>query len=145
VTITASGANTYSWNTGPKQSTLSVSPATTTAYVVTGTNTSNGCVTKATVQVSVTACTGVDETKGEARLTVYPNPSSGELHIQADKTLKGAKMILKNLKGELILTRQIVNETELISGLLPGVYFLSVVRAGTTVLSKKVVVEQSSD
>ncbi|WP_053991058.1 hypothetical protein [Mangrovimonas sp. TPBH4] len=49
VTLTASGANTYSWNTGATTQSITVSPAQTTTYEVTGY--SNGCETTDTVTV----------------------------------------------------------------------------------------------
>ncbi|MCX8081128.1 MAG: S8 family serine peptidase [Bacteroidia bacterium] len=51
VNLTASGATTYSWNTGSTASVISVSPGTTTTYTVFGFNSS--CGTVATIQVSV--------------------------------------------------------------------------------------------
>lgn len=49
--LTASGASTYSWNTGATTNTISVSPSSTTIYTVTGT--SNGCSNTKTVSVTV--------------------------------------------------------------------------------------------
>lgn len=52
VTLTASGATTYTWNTGPTSSTITVAPAATTIYTV---NASSGlCAGTQTTQVSVT-------------------------------------------------------------------------------------------
>lgn len=42
-TMTASGANTYTWNTGATTATISASPTVTTTYTVTGTDV-NGCI-----------------------------------------------------------------------------------------------------
>ncbi|HNF49201.1 MAG TPA: PKD domain-containing protein, partial [Chitinophagales bacterium] len=50
-TLTASGATTYSWNTGATGASISVSPTTTTTYTVTGTT--NGCDGTATSTVTV--------------------------------------------------------------------------------------------
>lgn len=50
-TITASGATTYSWNTGSTSNPLIVSPAVTTNYTVTGTNL--GCTNTKTVSVTI--------------------------------------------------------------------------------------------
>ncbi|MGE0566406.1 MAG: gliding motility-associated C-terminal domain-containing protein [Bacteroidia bacterium] len=52
VTLTASGASTYSWNTGPTTSTIAVNPTVTTSYTVTGVN---GCSAQATATVEVQA------------------------------------------------------------------------------------------
>jgi len=53
VTLTASGATTYTWNTGPTSSTISVSPASTTIYTVNAT--SGSCIGTQTTQVSVSS------------------------------------------------------------------------------------------
>jgi PKD repeat protein len=50
IQLSASGATTYSWNTGANTAIINVSPANTTTYTVTGTT--NGC--SATAQVTVT-------------------------------------------------------------------------------------------
>jgi len=52
VTLSASGANTYSWNTGANTASINVSPATNTSYTVTGTDV-NGCVNTGVVNVTV--------------------------------------------------------------------------------------------
>ena len=45
VSIAASGAGTYTWNTGSNSNAISPSPAFNTTYSVTGTNTLSGCST----------------------------------------------------------------------------------------------------
>ncbi len=42
-TLTANGANTYTWSTSSTATSIAVSPTTTTNYILTGTNTTNGC------------------------------------------------------------------------------------------------------
>ena len=51
INLTASGASTYSWNTGPTSATINVSPQTTTSYTVTGTL--NGCTDTENISVTV--------------------------------------------------------------------------------------------
>ncbi|MDD5570388.1 MAG: gliding motility-associated C-terminal domain-containing protein [Bacteroidales bacterium] len=51
-TLTASGAVTYTWNTGPTGPTINVTPGTNTTYIVTGTNAS-GCTNTAQGVVTV--------------------------------------------------------------------------------------------
>lgn len=51
-TLTASGANTYSWNTGATTSSIAVTPTVATNYTVTGTNTL-GCTNTKTLSVTV--------------------------------------------------------------------------------------------
>jgi len=52
VTLTASGANTYTWSTTVNTTSVSVSPTSSTIYSVSGTSTL-GCVGNATVNVNV--------------------------------------------------------------------------------------------
>ncbi|MCE3278130.1 MAG: hypothetical protein K0S44_321 [Bacteroidetes bacterium] len=52
VTLSASGATSYSWSTGSTASNISVSPTSATTYTVTGTS-SNGCTASITANVSV--------------------------------------------------------------------------------------------
>jgi len=54
LTLSASGANNYSWSNGATTATTSVNPNTTTTYTVTGTN-NNGCTNHAMITVSVVA------------------------------------------------------------------------------------------
>ncbi len=51
--LIASGANTYSWNTGPTTASISPSPSLTTTYYVTGTNTLTTCQSQKAVPVIV--------------------------------------------------------------------------------------------
>lgn len=53
VTLTATGANSYVWNTGSASNSISVSPTTNTTYTVTGTNTGTTCSSTSTVNVTV--------------------------------------------------------------------------------------------
>lgn len=53
-TLTASGASTYSWNTGATTAAVSVTPSSTTLYTVTGTDAS-GCSAKKTATVTISA------------------------------------------------------------------------------------------
>jgi hypothetical protein len=81
-TISASGAATYSWNTGAITSSISVSPAAMTVYTITGT--SSGCTNVKTATVNVTAnptvaitnsvqtiCSGATATVSASGATTY--------------------------------------------------------------------------
>jgi gliding motility-associated-like protein len=80
-TLTASGGTSYSWSTGSTANPLTVSPAVTTSYTVTGTN--SGCSRTAVATVTVntvptvmvnsqTICSG-----GTATLTATPSLTGG--------------------------------------------------------------------
>ena len=79
-TLTATGATTYTWNTGATTNTLSVSPTSTTAYTVTGENGSCSSVATTTVTViasptlavnSVSICAGATATLTATGLSTY--------------------------------------------------------------------------
>lgn len=57
-TLTASGASTYTWSTGSTTASVTVTPASTSVYTVTGTDL-NGCVNSFTTQVTVNALPSV--------------------------------------------------------------------------------------
>ncbi|MDP2388424.1 MAG: PKD domain-containing protein [Bacteroidota bacterium] len=80
-TLTAAGASTYSWNTGSTSNPLTVTPASTTSYTVTGTD-ANGCANTATSTITVnplpvvtvnsaTICVGVSTTLTATGATSY--------------------------------------------------------------------------
>ncbi|MBL7921413.1 MAG: gliding motility-associated C-terminal domain-containing protein [Bacteroidia bacterium] len=52
LTLTGSGASTYTWNTGPTSNTISISPSSTTSYTLTGTSAA-GCVNSTVTTVTV--------------------------------------------------------------------------------------------
>ena len=52
-TVTASGADTYSWSSGPTSSLTVVNPMVSTIYTVTGTYSMTGCSSENTVNVNV--------------------------------------------------------------------------------------------
>jgi hypothetical protein len=53
--LTASGANTYTWNTSATTTSISVTPTTNTTYTAMGTNTTTGCMGQAAQTVTVNA------------------------------------------------------------------------------------------
>ena len=52
LTLSASGANSYTWSTGATSSSITVSPASTTVYSITGLN-SNGCSGTASTTITI--------------------------------------------------------------------------------------------
>jgi PKD repeat protein len=82
-TLSASGANTYSWSTGATTSSIAVSPSVTTTYTVTGMN--GACSLDAVVSVSVMVCSGIRENSlSGAYISITPNPSNGKFTVSTD-------------------------------------------------------------
>jgi len=61
IVLTASGATSYTWNTGSTTTSISVSPSSNTTYSVTGTN-SQGCVNSNSRAITAISCSTVSET-----------------------------------------------------------------------------------
>ncbi len=90
VTLSANGANTYSWNNGSTSQSISVSPTITTIYTVTGTN-SNGCVNSATVTqvvAPIPPCGTITaigtNLVNDLVILLYPNPVVNNLKIETE-------------------------------------------------------------
>jgi hypothetical protein len=75
---------------------------------------------------SVMVFTGPSPSQGQ--ITLYPNPARSMVYVSAPTALTGknGSLTLFDLRGQIILTKQVVNETTGIdiSGLKPGVYFM---------------------
>ena len=82
VSLYAVGATSYSWNTGSTSAFITVSPSVTTTYTVSGTNAS-GCSNSNAFTLFVAACTGITKHTNTQQFGLYPNPSRGEITLQA--------------------------------------------------------------
>jgi hypothetical protein len=77
-TLNVSGANTYSWSAGNNTSSLTVSPNQSTQYTVAGTNLQGYCTSTMQVQVTVSACLGIENNSaGISTVRIFPNPNQG--------------------------------------------------------------------
>lgn len=95
-TLTASGANTYSWTGLGSGNPIVVSPTFNTTYTVTGTDL-NGCSKTFTITQQVSACAAVNElSKEDNTLMIYPNPNNGEFTLT---TQEEANIIIYNSIG----------------------------------------------
>lgn len=121
-TLSASGANTYTWSNAMSGANVSVSPVTSTVYTVTATG-ANLCIGSKTVSVFVDACTGIEEgSKGnEFLIHVFPNPTSGRLIIETEI---GTQVVVMDGSGRLVYARTLdANVSELnLSELATGFY-----------------------
>lgn len=123
-TLTASGATTYSWNTGATTAAITVSPGITTTYTVTGYN-AQGCSNTSIITQSVSTCTGVNEnTAGNSETMVYPNPSNGTFTI---RTSAVGKFEIINQLGQTVFVfekEKGIEENIVIDTLDDGIYYL---------------------
>jgi hypothetical protein len=122
VTLTGTGASTYTWTGGIANGV----PFTATAsgfYIVTGTDV-NGCTDTSGTQVNVTSCVGLKEYSPPEKdnLAAYPNPANESFNLRS--TREETVNILNEL-GQLIRKVQLPANTEVkITGLDKGIYFV---------------------
>ncbi len=122
ITLSASGADTYSWSNSMSGSSITFSPAASDTYTVMGTS-AEGCTNTAMRQVDVDNCTGLIEMNHRSEFKLYPNPSYGSVKISSEK--KGVVTIF-NASGVCVSNfKHTESESELdLSGLAEGVYFI---------------------
>lgn len=131
--LTASGALTYTWNTGSTNP-LAVSPTITTNYTVTGSDAS-GCRSSVTITQAVSACTGMGPASHSGiSVQAYPNPNAGRITLAIQANNEGLYTIkLMNALGQILSTEYSrPSLTSLWMEHLPqGIYFLSVSQDNT--------------
>jgi hypothetical protein len=90
LSLTVSGANTYSWSNGVTSANYTATPNSNIVYTVTGTNTTNLCSSSNVVSVIVNACLGLTENKSDNEGYIYPNPSQGifDCNVKEDNELR---------------------------------------------------------
>ncbi len=107
-----------------------VFPSGTTTYTVTA-RTPDGCITAASITVTVSGCTGIEEAE-TIDLTMYPNPAKETVSIRVKGNNKNLNLEMYNAIGQQVLSKHEANVTEDytttldVSGLAPGVYFIKV-------------------
>lgn len=109
VTLSVSGAASYTWSNASTAQTININPTTSATYTVTGIN-SEGCFKDKTVSVTVNPCLYVNEQLNNKRLTFYPNPSQGLLQIHVDEK---SQVLLFDALGKQVYSNVINN---------PGLY-----------------------
>jgi hypothetical protein len=122
-TLTASGANTYSWSTTATGSVVAVSPTTTTTYTVYGSN--FGCDANTTITQNVSTCTGIESSIANNNgVLIYPNPAKEEINVFVTSVSKNTKLEVYNALGQIVISRKLDDtETKIsISELANGVY-----------------------
>lgn len=135
-TLTASGAQTYTWDNGSNTSSIVVSPSVTTVYSVTAEDV-NGCSNSNTLSLSVDPCAGINEQYNQiSEMTIYPNPFNEKITV----VFKGNPELFQiyNVLGSVIYSSVIKeSKTEIdLSDQAKGIYFI---KAGS--LNKKLIKE----
>jgi hypothetical protein len=139
-TLTANGANSYSWNTGDVSNQIIVSPSVTTSYTVGGSN-PNNCSSSNVITQSVDICNGLlENTTQIEKIEIYPNPSTGRFYIAGAMKFNKLDISLYSAMGQLLTNFSLDPEYNFIdlAGKQTGVYFLKIHSNGVFISSKKI-------
>jgi len=139
-TLTISGATSYSWNTGAQTAQIVVSPSITSMYNVTGTGIGN-CSSMVQITQTVSECTSIGELKNESSAyLLYPNPAKTTVSLSFEQS-NTIEIKIYNALGSLVMNKSnYESKTEInIENLNKGIYFISVLNKGTTILKKLVI------
>jgi hypothetical protein len=141
-TILASGASSYSWNTGATTPSISLTLSLTTSYTITGTDI-NGCAKTVTVTQFVATCIGINELNGNGQgdIKVYPNPNNGNFIVNSDQNIT---LNIVNAIGQVVSVIDISDENKKevnVSNLPNGIYFITGQNQNLKV-NKKIIVER---
>ena len=76
------------------------------------------------------------------KLEIYPNPSTGEIHVTFRESQNGSKLKIVNAEGRLVYTRELgpENKLEIQLSQPAGIYILTITD-GESKYSKKIVLE----
>jgi len=153
ITLSASGANTYTWSTLQTGAVIIATPAVSTIYTVSGTG-GNGCESHAQILISVIACTSVEKLNpegywGKEEFKIYPVPSKDYLVLEISNVewMKDFNsIVIYNQLGKLISEEEIFLNGEPISintnNLAEGVYSLQLKSNNSGIVRKRFVVSR---
>jgi hypothetical protein len=140
VTLTANGANTYTWTGGINTNSIAVSPSVSTTYSASGSGT-NSCVGRNTLQIIVSECTNIKAIASKTAIKVYPNPNNGEFTIELTN-INNSNITITNVLGQIIKSQkgELMNQINL-NAIEKGIYFINVMENNQSVYRSSVIKE----
>lgn len=149
VTLSASGAPSYTWTSSAPGATAQVSPSVTTIFTVNSNYGVPGCSNAATVQVTVKPCTSVDTyilmNQTAINLKVYPNPNQGLLYISlSEHLLSEGKVLVEDIFGTRVAELDLKEAQAMIhlGSLEDGLYLVRFVEGERTLKTEKLVLKK---
>jgi hypothetical protein len=143
VSLTGSGASTYTWNPGNiNGAVISVTPNVTTTYTVTGTD-ANGCENMAVLTQSVATCTGIQNISASGMISVYPNPNNGSFNVEINSNVEDVQMIILNSLGQTVMAQPLKEGMNVINAntIAKGIYQYIIIGNNYPASNGKLVIE----
>lgn len=137
VTLTGSGASTYSWTASVSDG-VAFSPSATDTYTVTGTD-ANGCSSTAFVTVNVSTCTGIKLNSNDVTFNIYPNPNQGRFIVNINGVNETIKIEIYNNIGKLVHSEDILSTQTIYTNIAVGIYYVKLVKEGRVLAVNKFV------
>jgi hypothetical protein len=106
-------------------------------------NSQTNCEEQDEINITVNACTGIEETSIENLISVYPNPSKGMFELKADIAIE--QLEVYSSEGKLVYSQKLehnIKATSLnLSTEVSGVYYLLIIN-GNDVIRKKIIIQR---
>ncbi len=134
VTLTGSGASTYTWSNGVANASSFVLNSSD-EYNVTGTD-ANGCTATASIDLTAVICTGIDEFGSNYDIVVMPNPFTSSVSVLNLDQVNAKRLRVFDAVGRMVIDRKVANEnsvtfnTEMWSS---GVYIVEIKCLGKSI------------
>lgn len=140
--LTSSAATSYQWYFNGQQ----IAGATSQSYTATQSGTysvrvtdANGCIYSYSALLDFTPATGIIEQQAAYNVTVYPNPSTGIVHLAGEFTQGRYEVRVMDMTGAVVMAAE--NEDVLdLSMLSKGVYFISIAAENKGTVTKRIAI-----
>jgi len=133
IQLTASGATNFQWISNMNSNVMVGSSPQTIAsmlgnitFTATGTD-NNGCAKESQAIVSVEACDGLATVSADGNISLYPNPTSGNITVKSSKAVD-MNISITDLTGRVVFVAAGNNGTAdvNVSTLAAGVYYVNI-------------------
>jgi len=136
---------TLLWSDGSTGQTLTIDAANVGTgvhtYSVVVKDSQTDCEETDEIQVTINACTGIDNISQDNNVNVFPNPSLGLFTIESD--LNFSKMEVYSTNGKLVFAKDIQSQTQVLTLDLrdhtPGVYYLLLMDKGSIIRKQLII------
>lgn len=145
-TLTASGANSYSWSTAASSASIVITPPQTTGYTLTGTAV-NGCKSTSAFTQSVSVCTAINHITEQAQdpVKIYPNPTKNFFCIELIPPVEtdAYAFELYNSVGKIVEQKKLPAGNHCIqtSTLTAGIYYLKIHDGKKLLKTEKIIIQ----